>query len=291
MRIQILYPQQNQIKIVDLPNFEYMPLFYLFPKELLKTECPSLMDMPRSAHGIFTQKKWFTVLASDFFLQTVCDLTAYYIWPSFGITTYMECFSGNDPIWQLAHSLPIWQRTFERMSGITPQSLANASKKEHDWIEQEEFQDLMIQVGVRGIMDNKLLPCIQAVREMRCFEDYDNRNSNAKIDFYRRWYHTRSKISTVSLEQLTDNEIGDGLHSNLTSQYEDTVCSKIVVDKFYQRLEPLDREILDLRINGYTYQEIAERTGYKTHSGVLKRINRITELYIDYAAESQDLKT
>lgn len=149
----------------------------------------------------------------------------------------------------------------------------------------------MIQVGVRGIMDNKLLPCIQAVREMRCFEDYDNRNSNAKIDFYRRWYHTRSKISTVSLEQLTDNEIGDGLHSNLTSQYEDTVCSKIVVDKFYQRLEPLDREILDLRINGYTYQEIAERTGYKTHSGVLKRINRITELYIDYAAESQDLKT
>jgi hypothetical protein len=103
MRIQILYPKQNQVKIVDLPNFEYMPLFYLFPRELLKSECPSLVGMPRSAHGIFTNKEWFTKLASDFFLQAVCDLTAYYVWPAFGITTYMECFSGNDPIWQLAN--------------------------------------------------------------------------------------------------------------------------------------------------------------------------------------------
>jgi hypothetical protein len=163
-----------------------MPLFYLFPKELLKSECSSLVDMPRSAHGIFTQKEWFTKLASDFFLQTVCDLTAFYVWPAFGITTYMECFSGNDPIWQLAHSLPIWQRAFEHMSGITPQGLTDAPKKEHEWIKQDEFQSVMLQIGFYGIMDNNLLPCIQAVWEMRCFEDYDNRNSNAKIDFYRK---------------------------------------------------------------------------------------------------------
>jgi hypothetical protein len=85
------------------------------------------------------------------------------------------------------------------MSGITPQSLTNAPKKEYEWIEQDEFQSVMLHVGLYGIMENNLLPCTQAVREMRCFEDYDNRNSNAKIDFYRKWYHTRSKVNFVSL--------------------------------------------------------------------------------------------
>jgi hypothetical protein len=47
MRIRFVYPQQNEIAVVNLPNFEYLPLFYLFPKELLESECPSLVDMPR----------------------------------------------------------------------------------------------------------------------------------------------------------------------------------------------------------------------------------------------------
>ena len=282
MRIQILNPQHNQINLVDLPNFEYMPLFYLFPRELLKSECPSLVDMPRSAHGILTQKEWFTLLASDFFLQTVCDLTAFYVWPTFGITTYIECFSGNDPIWQLAHALSIWRKAFEHISGITPQGLTDIPKKEREWIEQDEFQSIMLQIGLYGIMENNLLPCIQAVREIRCFEDYDNRNSNAKIDFYRKWYHTRSKISSVSLDQLTDNEFGDASYENSTSQYDDGICSKIDTEMFLRRLSPLDREILVFRISGCTYQEIAQRTGFKTHSAVLKRINRIAEQYLDY---------
>lgn len=282
MRIQILNPQHNQINLVDLPNFEYMPLFYLFPRELLNSECPSIVDMPRSAHGIFTQKEWFTKLANDFFLQTVCDLTAFYVWPALGITTYMECFSGNDPIWQLAHALPIWQMAFEHMSGITPQSLTNAPKKEQEWVEPDDFQSLMLQIGLYGIMENNLTPCIQAIREMRCFEDYDNRNSNAKIDFYRKWYHTRSKISSIPLDQLADNEFGDGSYDNSTLKCDYAIFSRIETDKFLQSLSSLDREILELRISGCTYQEIAQRTGFKTHSAVLKRINRIAEQYLDY---------
>lgn len=64
MKIRILYPQQNKAAIVELSNFEYLPLFYLFPEELLRKECPSLADMPRSAHGIFTQMEWIEKLTS-----------------------------------------------------------------------------------------------------------------------------------------------------------------------------------------------------------------------------------
>lgn len=290
MRLRFIYPQQNEIAVVNLPNFEYLPLFYLFPKDLLKSECPSLVDMPRTVHGIFTQEKWFTMLASDFFLQTVCDLTAFFVWPAFGISTYMECFSGNDPLWRLAHAIPIWQKALVQMSGITPQSLANIPKRDHPWLDIDEFQSVMLQIGLRGIAENNLAPCIEAVRQMRCSEDYDKRNSNAKKDFYRSWYHTRSKVSSVSLDSLIEAGGSDSLDnyvSDLSAQYEDAVCAKLDAERFYRSLKPLDQEILEFRTMGYTYQEIAAKTEYKTHSAILKRINRIAEQYFDYSDEQE----
>ena len=41
---------------------------------------------------------------------------------------------------------------------------------------------------------------LEAVREMPCDEDFDPWDTNARKDFLRKWYHTRSKkVQTVSL--------------------------------------------------------------------------------------------
>lgn len=42
---------------------------------------------------------------------------------------------------------------------------------------------------------------ITVAAEYRCFEDFDYRKSQQKIDFYRKWYHTRAKISVESLDE------------------------------------------------------------------------------------------
>ncbi len=289
MKIQFLQPEQNKITVVNLNNFEYLPLFYLFPKELLVDTCPGLVDMPRNVHGIFKQEQWYTMLNSDFFFQAVCDLTAFYVWPSFGISTYMECFSGYDSMWRLAHATYIWEEAFENLSGITPQGLVKSAKKEQRWLNTDEFESIMLRIGIYGINKNNLIPCIQTVKEMRCIEDYDNRYSNAKIDFYRKWYHTRARFKTVSLDQLIDKQSSDTMNAELGNfitnkgaDFEEASCSKIDAQRFYETLSARDREILEMRVNGYTYQEIADELGYSTHSAVLKRINRIAELYLDY---------
>lgn len=301
MRIKLYHPYQNGMTIFEFKNFELMPLFYLFPIDLLRKECPSLADMPRSAHGIFTQMEWVDKVASDYFLQAVCDLTAYYVWPAFGISTYMECFSGYDPIWKLAHATGIWEQAFEHISGMTPQNLVNATKHEWEPAEPEEFQELMVNIGIRGIREHNLLPLIQAVREMRCIEDYDARNSHAKIDLYRKWYHTRTRFKMVSLDQLIEGQ-GSGSHnddvdtalgdlvSDPTADFEEAVCAKIDARKFYEKLEPHDRKILEMRVKGHTYQEIADTLEYRTHSAVLKRISRIAEQYLNYADEQEGLR-
>ena len=301
MKIQFLSPQQNTITVIKLKNFEFLPLFYLFPKKLLQEKCPNLVDMPRSVHGIFTQEKWFTMLASDFFLQVVCDITAFFVWPAFGITTYMECFSGHDPLWRLAHATQLWENAFEKLSGITPQGLANNPKAQHEWTKHSEFLEIMISIGIRGMNENNLMPLIESVREIRCIEDYDKRYSNAKIDFHRKWYHTRTRFTTVSLEQLIENHdnnyqgdavdtaLGDYVYSPSTS-FESDICSQMDIDNFYKTLNPKDKEILEMRVGGATYQEIADELDYKTHSAVIKRIRKIANKYADYIDEQEGMR-
>ena len=301
MRIQFYHPHQNQATIIEFKNFEFLSLFYLFPIELLRKECPSLADMPRSAHGIFTQTEWIHKVTSDYFLQAVCDLTAYFVWPAFGIPTYLECFSGYDPLWQLAHATGIWKQAFEQMSGMTAQNLVNAIKHEWEPAELDEFQVLMMKIGERGIEEENLMPVIKAVREMRCIEDYDARGSHAKIDFYRKWYHTRARFKTLSLDQLitgqgsdfqsdaVDSVLGDYV-SDPAANFEDAVCSNIDAEEFYKTLNSHDRGILQMRAEGHTYQQIAKEYVYRTHSAVIKRIRRIAEKYFNFADEKEELR-
>ena len=42
-------------------------------------------------------------------------------------------------------------------------------------------------------------------------------------------------------------------------------------------------QILELRMSGDTLEDIAEKLGYKNHSGVLKRIRKIGQAYEAYA--------
>ncbi len=257
--------------------------------------------MPRSLHGILISNEWTKKVASDLFRLAVIDITAYFVWPAFGINAYMECYSGFDPIWQLAHGASMWADAFRHIGGITPQYLADNRKLEIPWLTQEEAQHVFMYIGLCGIEKNGLQPSIDVIKEMRCYEDFDARESNVKIDFYRKWYHTRWRYKTVSLDQLIDENgsssrndamdfiIGDRVQDT-AAEFDETVCSKLDAERFYASLKPKDKQILELRVEGYTYQEIADKLGYKTHSAVLKRIRKIADEYLVYADDQEGLR-
>ena len=132
---------------------------------------------------------------------------------------------------------------------------------------------------------------MNAEKEYRCFEDFDYRDSNQKIDFYRKWYHTRSKKAEFSLEgykeYLMEAYDDDGWEvPDPVSDFEDEVVENVDVQRFMATLSEKDRNILQLRQDGYTLQEIADKLEYKTHSAVLKRINKIGRQYEKYSGLS-----
>ena len=56
--------------------------------------------------------------------------------------------------------------------------------------------------------------------------------------------------------------------------------------RFKATLSPKDMAILELRVEGYGYQEIADKLGYKTHSAAVKRMEAIKRRFIQYEEEA-----
>lgn len=66
------------------------------------------------------------------------------------------------------------------------------------------------------------------------------------------------------------------LNGDFTGQVEgEDFCQR-----FKAALSEKDMAILRLRVEGYGYQEIADRLGYKTHSAVVKRMEAIKKRFV-----------
>lgn len=299
--MKLLLKQPIGLIPIEINNLEYLPLFYLFPRELLERECPSLADMPRSLHGILKEPEWAERISEDYFLLAITDLTAAFVWPALGIRTYMECYSGYDPIWQLAHTSSLWLDAFGKIGGITIPYLIQNIKLELPYLSIAEAQMLFLRIGEKGIQEHNLQPVIDAVKGMRCPEDFDARGSHAKTDFYRKWNHTRWRYKAVSLDQLVNQYGGDSRDdaidavlgervSDEAASFEDVICVKVDTERFLQSFSERDMEMLTMRSGGYTYQEIADKLGYKTHSAAMKRIKRLGEAYLNFTDEQREIR-
>jgi DNA-binding NarL/FixJ family response regulator len=95
--------------------------------------------------------------------------------------------------------------------------------------------------------------------------------------------HGRSRLVLLVLDTL-ENEDGDIFEvADPRGEFEQKVISEMQITAFAeQSISEKDREILKLRMEGYTEQEIADKVGYKTASAVHKRIAKIANAYEDY---------
>lgn len=140
------------------------------------------------------------------------------------------------------------------------------------YLSREETDDL-IRIMVGYYMSNcNFRLWREIVQEHRAHEDYDTRRNSVKMDFFRSWYHSRSKIKV--LDYIDVEEPG-------YYPYE-KIDSKLDLERFTKRLDEKNQRIVKLLLAGYTQAEIAQRLGFANHSGVCKRIKKIGALLIEY---------
>ena len=83
--------------------------------------------------------------------------------------------------------------------------------------------------------------------------------------------------ASINGEQLYD--IADS-----RGEFESTVLTEQSMKQFKDKLTEQDRKILQLRDEGYSLKEIAEKTGFKSPSAVSKRIEKLAGAYEDFVS-------
>ena len=208
-----------------------------------------------------------------------------------GFDEYMEIYSGYDPAWKFAHQPDYWIKELTDV-GIIPivKKLYENCNDNLGFVTEAEIDIYLRFIVPRVMKKYDMDAVIQTAEEFRCFEDYDFWDSRQKIDFFRRWYHIRTKHPTVSLEEFQENYAEshygqDWEEPDKAQNVEENIVSQVLVEQFMKTLSKKDMQILEMRMEGVTLEEIAEKPGYKTHSAVHKRIRKIEWAYEKFTGE------
>lgn len=276
---------------VSMRNAEFIPMYYFIPRRILEACGAELNALPRNPHKVLRSKAACDLIESDLFRLLIVDAVAYMVWPYMGFTEYMEVYSGDDPAWRFAHSPEIWvQELIDE--GVLPsaESFLRNANEDFGYVPEGEIDEVLRIIVPQAMERHHIGEVIQMAQEYRCFEDFDFRKSNQKTDFIRQWYHTRTKHPQISLEAYRENyaENHDGQEWDAPDTLEDVqeaVVSQATVEQFKATLSEKDMAILEMRMQGYTLEEIAAKLVYKNHSGVLKRIRKIGQAYEAFTGE------
>lgn len=227
------------------------------------------------------------------FLLAIIDAYAFMVWPFMGLGAKREIYSGYEPSWIYAHAAPYWIQEMqeEKILPAAKDLLKDGGVDEtFGYVSEEEISDLFNWLVPQAMAHHNMKAVIDTAKEFRCFEDFDYRKSRQKIDFYRKWYHTRAKISVESLDEIKEKyaENTDGMEWDIPDDnvnVESMVLEPIAVSKFLDTLSETDRKILTMRMDDVTLEKIAEELGFKTHSAIHKRIRKIGLAYEKFSGE------
>ena len=202
-----------------------------------------------------------------------------------GISNY----SYRDPFVILAYSLPLWASYLE-VAGFSRDTLATFPDHAEARYMTEEQTDTLCKDMAKIFWHDpniKAKQILEIVHEHRDHKDFSERKSNVRIDFHRKYYHTRTKSKLVKIDDVWKEAtyVPD-------DDYDlENVVANNWVNKFYGWLGgEKDINICRLRCLGCTQQEIADRLGYKNHSGVNKRIKYIGDILEAYIEWQHDLE-
>lgn len=268
-------------------NIRFLPLTFFLPEELI-VRCPTLMRLPRNLHIILSNQELLDIVESDQFLSDIFNATALLAFPHFGFKGWKEDYTGYHPAWILSGTVATWAYMLDTVVGVNLKALLEIpATQEIPFMPQEFVTRCMKLIVEKVIKDENLQPVLDAVREMPCDEDFEPRNSNVRRDFIRKWYHTRAKgVQMVSLEACMEDVDGH-IHEveDASATFEDSVIAEDFCERFEATLSQRDIEILAMRVEGFTLDEIARALGYKNHSGVQKRMTAIKKRFIEYESK------
>ena len=296
--ITIVTPKGTR-KIPYDHNLIWLPMFYALPKELVEKRSVYL-GTPRNIHQLLDSPEYMALIESDAFLEMVLDCYAWVVWQFIKVPkndgTYQSIpgswnlYSGDFPLWRWTYEIVKHIRAkFENELELGMRRLIELKKwEEVPCLSYQQFGNLVGNLTDMIIAEQNWQPMIDEIWNNRQIEDYIG-NSTYKRDFIRSWTHSRVG-EHISIEDVMEN--GTKLDGEMLfeiedprGQFEEKVIGEVQMEQFKSGLTERDKIILQMRYEGYSYQEIADKVGFKTPSAVRKRMDKIAGSYADFIGD------
>ena len=177
-------------------------------------------------------------------------------------------------------------RFFEMYGGPVTLGLdcyAKSVGKEAEDLTDDEIHTVIEKVAgvidetlIETVMQGQQVPQIFGIsKKIPQHEDFTEKLSQDKINFYNKWTHAKTKLGAPLLfSELSEDEATniEGAKMFFANNPEEERRYIFLRDEFAKTLNGTDREIYYLLEKGITQKEIAKLLGYKTHSAVSKRM-------------------
>ena len=273
-------------------TFTFLPFAYFLPEKLYN-RFPTLRKIPRTLGEIVYNKEILDIMNSNQFLNEVLDGIAYLVFPHLGFRGRFADYSRFSPLWKVAYMNLMWAHLLTEEADWGIDLLLHVPLTRYiKFFDPDDIKATMA-IIVRRAVHGNIEGALKTMREMPCDEDFDPRLSKVRIDFYRHWYHTRTKVGIMlSLDEVmySDDDTADDFYSVIpTDEFSitDWIDEEDYCQRFKKMLSERDRDILEMRELGITYAEIAEKHGYKTHSAVIKRMKAIKEVFLKFQEKNK----
>jgi len=266
-------------------NIMYLPFAYFLPEDMF-FKLPTVCKIPRKLGAALKDGKTIELINSDQFLNEISDAIALLVFPHLGFSGKFNHYTGYSLVYFVAYQIGLWSQLLEQETGWDLNMIFKLpSTTVIPFPDPDYVKDTMVHIVKRGLEIDVIKNLLSVQKEFPCDEDTEPLKTNVRIDFIRYWYHTRTKVGIMaSLEEALETDGGDFY----TAEVADTrdrlgqIESKDYCQSFKRLLKKRDLEILELREHGYTFEEIAEKLGYKTHSAVVKRMQAIKEIFLEF---------
>ena len=282
----------STVNVKEYRHLSLIPAFYFLPIQALRAFGDWVYQIPRNPQKILGDPKAIELIESNDFYFMVQYLYRFYTWNFLNSERNIYVYSKYEPIKLLCSHFEYWIEALQELDVLPTMEelLSGDSDMEFGCTPHWKFK-LILDNATRWLLTKhpNFRGIVDAAKEYRCIEDYNEKPSRAKTNFINRWYHVRTQHPQISLEGDAQGEYDEDTEeyshelADESVRIEEDVTSKLMVEGFLNTLSEKDKQILELRLQGYTLEEVAEQLGYKTHSAVIKRIKRIGEAYQKYA--------
>ncbi len=161
----------------------------------------------------------------------------------------------------------------ENVAANAEKMLHNAVNKTMDVMQYEELADIF--------------------NDAPAHEDFQHNNYNnyRAMDFDRKWNHTRASMQTTSLEALNESAAEDEGVQDVVADtrvtVEDDAVLTLAQQTFWNDISEEEQRLLQLRMRGLSQKEIAAEMGYKTHSAVGKKLQKLKDKFYNTSKENE----